>query len=972
VATAVLAASLVAPVTALGLDPGRLVTQYVHDTWTTRAGLPSQTVWSIVQTRKGYLWLGTRNGLARFDGVHFTVFDARNTPALHSNGIRSMVQDDAGNLWIGTYGSGVLRYRDGHFKAYTRDDGLASNVVYEVYRDHSGDLWFATAGGVSRLHDGRFKTLTTKDGLPGNHVYRIVEDHSGDFWFGTLTGGLVRDHDGRLTTFTTKDGLGSNQIHSLYVRKNGTLLAGTYHGGLYRYRKGRFESFGLPHGFAAEGAEALLEDGQGNLWIGTYGGGLIRDHDGHFSRLTRHNGLSNNYVFALRLDHEGDLWIGTRNGLDRLRNGKFLVYGEPEGLANPTFDVYQTPDGTIWVGTEGDGLFAIRDGRVTRHLTTADGLASNSVTSLVRDGSGGLWAGTFGAGLSHLHDGRITTRTAADGLPSNYVFALQRSRDGALWIATNAGIIRLRDGKTHTFTASDGLPGSIARVIRKDPHGGLWFGTNGGGLVHYSNGSFHAFTTADGLPNNLVYALRYDRHGDLWIGTRGGGLALYRHGKFFDFPHQRALNGSSIYGILTDGLGHLWLSTPNGLLRISVDALLQAADGARTPVAVTRFDESDGMRSSQFNGGFEPSAWKARDGTLWFPSNSGVVTVNPRKLETNPYAPPVFIESVLADGKPLDIHGHTPTLPAGVQTVEIHYTALSYAAPSQVRFRYRLDGLDKNWTDAGNRRVAYYAHLPAGRFDFQVIAANNDGVWNRKGASFTIVHSPYFYRTWWFYTVLALLGTLGIFGGYRLRVRHLRRHQHKLSNLVRERTRQLEDALGHVERLTRVDALTGLANRRGLEESMKREWERGVRRGSPLSLLMVDIDRFKSLNDSYGHQRGDQCLEAVAAELKTATRHSADLVGRWGGEEFIVLLPDTDGTAAGEIAERLRHQVLERRMEHAHGGIGGVLTVSVGVASGRPAVDLASYEALIAAADRALYRAKRDGRNRVCGPDADD
>lgn len=959
-----LALTLLAP-SSWALDPHRMITQYVRQSWGVKQGLPARTVWAITQGPKDYLWLATSSGLVRFDGAKFKVFDSENTPQILSDNIRSVMTAKNGALWIGTYGGGVLRYAHGTFTRYTKKSGLGSDVVYTIFQSKDGAIWAGTTAGVSRIKNGHIKTYTTANGLSNNIVFKIAQTPDGAMWFGTLAGGLDQLFHGRIKHFGKKSGIRQTEILALYVEKNGKLLVGTYEGGMYEFNGKRFRPYKFPDAMRGNGVDAILQDQQGNLWIGDYGGGLVREYDGHYSRLGTSQGLTSDYVFGLYLDRRGDLWLATRDGLNELENGDFLIFGKPEGLANPTFDVYQDHDGDVWVGTESHGLFGIKRNRIVSHITQKEGLPSNNVSTLTGAPDGGLWIGTYGGGLSYMGPkGRLhrpPDLPKASGF--RYVLAILRNREGALWVATEAGLYKYISGHVTHFGEKQGLPQGYIRCIFQDHQGRMWFGSNGAGLLLYKHGRFIAFTKHNGLPSNFVYAIYQGPSGALWIGTRGGGLARFYHGKFFTFDDHNGLPRASIFSILQSASGYLWMSTPRGLVSVSLKSLNAVANGAEKRVFVHVYGESNGLRSSQFPGGFQPSAWKAENGALWFPSTSGIVEVAPKDLSHTHNRLPVYLTGVTENGRVLNSRKPVVLQP-GTRNLAFHYTAVNFSDPTDVRFRYRLRGFDPAWVNAGNRRTAYYPALGPGRYRFQVEASLNGRDWVPATRSILIKQLPYFYQTWWFYVLVAFATLTFASLLYRVRVHQLRITQDRLSRLVAERTARLEEALTQLEGLAHSDELTGLANRRALGSALQREWKRAIRNSLPLSVVMFDIDHFKPLNDHEGHQRGDECLRAVASILASGARRPADIVGRWGGEEFLLVLPETTAQAATNVANELRKSIQKAGLIHAHGGLNGVITISAGVATTQFDRDR-SVDDLISRADAALYRAKSAGRNRV-------
>ncbi|MGH7176570.1 MAG: ligand-binding sensor domain-containing protein, partial [Tepidisphaeraceae bacterium] len=485
-------------------------------------------------------------------------------------------------------------------------------------------------------------------------------------------------------------------------------------------------------------------------------------------------------------DREGNLWLGTNGqGLYRVRKQAITTYSKPQGLVDRNvYPIYQDRAGAIWIGAWQSGLSRLRDGSFTNY-TVRDGLASGLVTALYEDRAGRLWVGAHhdhNGGLRILklgQDGRFTTVGNQSGqggqiLPDRtLVSAIHEDRAGALWFGTTRGLARYQAGVSTIYTEKDGLAGDDVRVIIEDAAGQLWIGAYGG-LTRLKDGQFTGWTERDGLPSNNVRALYQDREGVLWIGTYDGGLGRFKDGRFTRYTTRDGLFNNGVFQILEDARGRFWISSNRGIYRVRKEELNEFAAGQRREITSIAYGRSDGMLNVECNGGLQPAGIKARDGRLWFPTQDGAAVIDPEAMPANPQPPPVIIESFLLDNAPV-VFDREVRIQPNQENFEIQYTALSFINAENLRFKYKLEGLDHDWIDAGTRRTAYYPHVPPGDYTFRVIAANSDGVWNNEGKSLRVVVLPPFYRTWWFLSLAALGVGAAVWLSFRSRVAQLRR-----------------------------------------------------------------------------------------------------------------------------------------------------------------------------------------------------
>ncbi len=762
------------------LAPDKAMGRYTHYSWLEQHGLPQNSVTAITQTRDGYLWLGTAEGLVRFDGVRFKVFDSGNTGEIKIKLIVALLEDREGSLWITTGGFGLIRLKDGRFTAYTSKNGLANNDVQAVCEDGDGGLWIGTVAGLNHLKDGKFTAYTTNNGLAGDHVMALLKDRRGNIWVGTRSG-LSRFKDGKFSNYTTRQGLAHDRITSFYEDQDGSIWIGTDGGGLSRFSEGRFTSYTTKEGLSDNRVLAICKDYEGSLWVGT-SAGLSRLKDGNFSVSTEKDGVPRSEVKSIFEDRERNLWFGAlAGGLNLFKDGRFKVLTIKDGLSSDlVWAVCEDQEGGLWIRTN-TALNRVKDGKVTTY-TTKDGLANDRVGSILPDREGSLWFGTS-TGLTRYQNGRFTSFTSQEGLSNNRIISLCEGRDGGLWINTQSGLDRFKYGKFTAYGMVEGWSENFFHRCYEDRQGNLWAGTTTRGLFRFKDGRFVFQDVMTGPPYDQVILFYEDRAGAVWIGT-GGGLLRFKDEKFSLITSRNGLYDDLAFQILEDTSGNFWMSCNKGIYRVSAKELNDFADGRITYVNSYVYGTEDGMLSRECNGG-QPAGWRTSDGRLWFPTIKGLAGVNPEQL--NPHPPSVIIEEVFSDRKPFD-HLLNTQIPQGPGEIEIHYTGLSWDVPQRVRFKYKLEGYDQDWVEAGARREAYYTNLAPGRYTFRVKASNNDGVWNETGAAYEFYLRPHFYQTKTFYALCALSLLLFGFAGYRWRVRHLVRQKQLLEARVAERT----------------------------------------------------------------------------------------------------------------------------------------------------------------------------------------
>jgi len=766
------------PLFAFALDPNRNLKEFGHQAWLTENGLPQNTVQSIVQTRDGYLWIGTQEGLARFDGLNFTVFDKENTPAFKSNDIRFLHEDGQGRLWISTSYGLVCRH-NGQFTSFTENEGLPDNSIGPVVEDTNGNVWIGTGGGLSRFENGNFKTLTVEQGLSRNVIQTLCARANGTLLVGTSAGVQSLSGD-RFTPWNTLPNVPAANISAIAESKNGQLWFGTLDG-LYGVEREAATPvlITLPNSRVS----ALRIDREGALWIAT-AGGVARLLNGNIESLSSTDGLSSNLVLSLFEDREGSIWIGTEaGGLNLLKSKKFNTLTTKDGLPSDLVKaIYQDSQGGIWIGSQGGGLTLLKNGKFTT-WTTRDGLSSDVVLSLAGDAEGVIWIGTPD-GLNRFKDGKFQVFTFAEGLSNDLVRSVLVDRNGVLWAGTRDGLNSFRDNEFTTYTTQDGLANNFIGAIYEDSKGNLWVGTLGG-LNKIKDGKFQTFTTKDGLSSNTVISLYEDASGDLWIGTNGGGLNRLRGDKFVSFTNRNALAADVIYRILEDKQQNLWCSSNKGIFRVSKAELDKVANDANASVNPVFYGPADGTLTREASGGGHPAGWRTSDGRMWFATIKGLAVIDPEHIPLNTAPPPIAIEQLFVDNQPVPLTQKVALSPSSSR-LDFYYTALSFIAPENVRFKYKLEGFDNNWIDGGARRVASYTNLRPGNYQFRVIAANNDGVWNETGAAVQFYLQPRFYQTYWFYALCLVLLALTAWQLYRMRVRRI---AHQFSAVLAERNR---------------------------------------------------------------------------------------------------------------------------------------------------------------------------------------
>jgi len=771
---------------ASALAPDKAPRQFPHRAWQTADGLPQNSVLFLAQTPEGYLWGATWEGLVRFDGVRFTVFNKTNTPALQGRNIHDLAVSRDGTLWIGLE-QGLVRMREGVFQPLVPPEGISLAHPQQLLATRDGSVWIATAEhGLTRFSEGRFQTWLKADGLASDEPMGLAEDLAGGVWVAS-TGGLQRWDGTAWTAPLPFEGGSHGLVDELVVDGEGTLWAGSEQGTVYRLQEGVLRP--VPEA-SMPGApiSAMLVDRAGALWVGSLGQGVRRIVGGRVSALEEGHPLAHSVVSDLLEDAEGNLWIGTEaRGLHRLQDAPFSTLGPPEGLAHEmVLVIHEARDGDLWFATVGGGVSRMRDGRVTS-WSTRDGLILDRVRSIAETPDGVLWFGTR-VGISRWSAGTFTSFGAAQGLGDPRAFQLAVDAAGTLWVGTPTGLYRWGGERFESFTPSGGLPDQEPTLLRPSAAGGLWVGTKGGGLVHLLDGRTTVLASGGETLAGNVLALHEEADGSLWIGT-GEGLYRWKAGRLRRFTRAEGLPDERAFHLLSDGRGHLWMSGNKGVFRMPLSELEDVAEGRRARVTSRAYGTEDGMRSEECNGLGAPAGLRTRDGRLWFPTIRGAVVYTPEHEQRRPAPPPALIEELRVEGRPVP-RSEWGRIVAGDGRLEIHFTAAGLRAPRRLRFRYQLEGIDAAPVEAGAERVASYTRLPPGHYRFRVEAEYVDGG-VAPGVEVALYLQPLFHQTLPFRVACVLAAVLAVAGGVWLRLRGARQRERELRAHVDLRTAEL-------------------------------------------------------------------------------------------------------------------------------------------------------------------------------------
>lgn len=918
---------------------------YFVDLWTSHDGLPHNSISAIAQTEDGYLWFATWEGVARYNGRSFTLFDRNEQTHMQDSGSKTLVADANNQLWVGG-ARGSLVTRQG--KVW-RPNASVPGLINHVLIDNNKNLWIAieSLGVIFRpfIQEGQYGE--DKWLIKDTSAYRLAKNSNG-VYAGTANG-LYQ------LTPTSADKIDTDLFNrATYISTgiNGDILIGAENGA-WRWDGEFVHSF--PSELSNQKITVVEQDHNGSYWFGTINKGVARLSGDELEFISVEDGLPHNRILSWFEDIEHSIWIGTNGGVIRLRKSLFNTTSRVSGLiGNYARTLLETSDNRLLVGTN-SGLTAMKGGHVDPSTPPSEGL---STLSLANKKGGGAWVGTYQKGLLSWQNGVLQKELDdKSGLPTNQVRAILEDSNDNLWVGTTLGIVKKSpDGQLeHITKLTHGLYDDYVMALAEDELGQIWVGT-GLGAGYWKDNQFHPLNLSSQEGAQYVFGF-YLEPGYVWLAT-DRGIVRYRQSdkSLALIGRPQGLLIDKFFQIVKDDQEHFWLSSNRGIWKINYPDAHAAADGRQTSISFEHYDENDGMSSSQANGGSNPAAVKTKDGRVHFATADGVASIQPSRLIQQENTPlPLILESVS-----FDLHDINPEdvviAPAGTNRVSIAYVGLSYIMSQRLQYRTKLEGFDDEWVYRGNKATADYTNLPPGHYQFYVNVRYPYGEWNKSALLYEFTLEPLLWQRKdiigiTFLSIIILIGSIIVW-----RVNILKKSELRLKEQVEEQTQTLRLQSKMFEALSQEDALTGLANRRAFDANLKRLYETAKADKQALYLAIFDIDYFKNINDQYSHLVGDKaliCFANILNELATSKDH----VARWGGEEFTMLYL---GDNPKQFFNTVHQQIAQNNYDHIEKGI--KITASIGVAGG---AQLEDYETTLKQADHALLQAKNNGRNRV-------
>lgn len=724
------------------------ISGYARRVWQTQDGLPEGIVQALAQTQEGYLWVGTTGGLLRFDGAQFTLFEHANNPAFRADSVFCLERTVDNTLWIGTEGGGLIRYRDGVFRAYSHADGLTDDFIRVVFQDSRRRIWVGTDGGLFRVEgDSVVDVHVSQMGGEPVAVHAITEDRQGGIWVG---GSKLFKLAGEEAVEYPLQGVPEQiAIKSLLAEPDGTLLVGTV-SGLMRLQISptrKNQVWSRVNG--VEGTVRVLRKMKdGSVWIGTIGHGVVILRNGILKQYAAPEMLPSNIVLAIIEDAESNLWLGTQAGMLRLSRAKVTAVKIPGGVDSDFETISQDRQGSLWIASS--GLYRFRGGKLTEFHVP--GTKDVKIRNILEDDSGAFWIGTEGQGIYTIRGPRIVHFTKQkDGLANDFIRAMLEARDHSIWVATDGGISHWINGKWRTYLQQDGLAYFSTRTLVESSDGSIWIGTDGG-LSHWRAGAFQNDATTQALNQEKIWSIHQDSDGGFWFGTRGDGLYHWRAGRMTRYTTAQGLASNSVYSILEDSSKRVWMSGPNAVTMVTRNEIDFAEKNSAPHPRFILFGIPEGLPTTQMYGGVQPAGAITASGEIWFPSAAGPIQIHPDGL-LDDKAPTVVLDDLGVDGREVAL-GHAMDLGTGGSRLEFRFRAIQVDAHDRVRYRYKLEGFDKGW-NLTTQGIALYTNLPPGKYRFLVEAFDVNNPELKTQAWSDIRRRPHFYQTVWF--VLACL-----------------------------------------------------------------------------------------------------------------------------------------------------------------------------------------------------------------------
>lgn len=927
------------------------LSRYFPQTWNTQNGLPHNSINALAQSSDGYIWAGTWEGLARYNGAKFDIFTRGKPTGLPDSGIRSLfTHPKTKEMLVAGSRGGLSVLEDRRWYAQKS----ASSMINHAFKSSDNTVWLALedAGFEVRLIDGskaRYLTHTS--------AYRIIEDRDKRIWLATNVG-LYVYNEGNVELASPKHEELTGPTFTLALDQNGNVLVGTERG-VWRHSDNKFSV--LHNGLANESISSILRDSQNNIWVGTINHGVYRLSQLGLEKLTTEAGLPNNRIFSLLEDREGTIWVGTNGGLFSLRRAPFTTFTQDQGLSgNYIRAVLETENDKLFVGSS-SGLDILTNEKFQPVTSPLD--RPISILSLANRDSESVLVGTYTDGILLYKEGELVPYLdRSDGLPSNEIRAILKAKDGTHWFGTAHGLVRQSlDGTLYRYDEKNGLPAHFTMGLSEDRFGRVWVAT-GMGVAYIDNGVVYNLTFPEKSDAQYAFSFCSDVDG-MWMATdRGVAFFNFSTEEVTFVGRSQGLPVDKVFAIVFEKGGNAWITSNQGVFLTSREALLKTINRPENKLQLEHFKEEDGLRSRQINGGSQPSAIVSKSDNVWLASANGLANIKSKRLSRiNRFSIPVIIEEVQLDGHVTSSLKERTliTVSPNTERITFKYAGLGYAMPDKIEYKTILEGYNDSWSERGQLRIAEYTNLAPKDYTFKVRARYPNGDWQEVDSPVILRIEPRFTQTYTF-KIIIILAALGlIWSAFRLRFHHLKRTEAILRRRVSEQTESLELQTKQFEYQATHDELTGVANRRAFDKRALSLFGSAKTNNQPLCLAIIDIDFFKQVNDCYSHIIGDCVIKEVASLISDLIPNNA-LCARWGGEEFTVLLPQKSTENGFEELDSIRKYIREHDFDRIADNLS--ITVSIGVAGISSAND---YDRLLSHADQALYKAKQQGRDQV-------